>query len=502
MTINSAETRIQYAPTAGTVNFNVPFQFENDSDVKVYLKPAADPADPTSQILVLNVDYTIVGAGWGDDSVARTVTLVTGTTTGDIITIELDMPDERTTDFELSAALLPSDINDQFDSLVAMVKQNLTKLKQTGLYYVVNQELPTDYSQNIIPKLPDQSGDKIPIWSTNSSGTLIATELEEASSLSTLRADLANDINGSAGALLVGYYNASLSPANTTVNAALDHVVGMGPVSFGYIGQVISGFMSAPTGWLLMDDGTIGSATSGADHASADYEDLFTAIWNSCSNTVCPVSPGPRGASAAADWASNFTLQLPRINGRMIGASGTPAYSLTFTTDYAVSPTILTVASTSDFTSGMVIQVSSTTTLPAPLLASTNYVVDVISGTTLSLYGATTGPTVTAAQNYTASTNIITLTNNGSGTHTISIQFDGSKASGEFEGYHNHILTLNELTLHRHEQSKNSSGSSAGTQRDPLGPTAASQNTQPTGLSEAFSITQMSSYMPHYIKYQ
>lgn len=78
----------------------------------------------------------------------------------------------------------------------------------------------------------------------------------------------------------------------------------------------------AKTGWIIMDDGTIGNAASGATtYAADDAEDLFTLIWDNIADTYCPVSSG-RGASAAADFAANKTIALPRTSGRAIGAAG------------------------------------------------------------------------------------------------------------------------------------------------------------------------------------
>lgn len=66
----------------------------------------------------------------------------------------------------------------------------------------------------------------------------------------------------------------------------------------------------APTGWVLLDASTIGSASSGADKANDAYEDLFLLLWTECSDTQCPVTSG-RGASASADWAANKGIALP-----------------------------------------------------------------------------------------------------------------------------------------------------------------------------------------------
>lgn len=73
---------------------------------------------------------------------------------------------------------------------------------------------------------------------------------------------------------------------------------------------------TAPTGYVLADGRTIGSATSGAtNRANADTQALFLLLWNSMADAQAPVSGG-RGASAAADWAANKTITVPDARGR------------------------------------------------------------------------------------------------------------------------------------------------------------------------------------------
>jgi microcystin-dependent protein len=87
-------------------------------------------------------------------------------------------------------------------------------------------------------------------------------------------------------------------------------------------GTVIATIRSAaPTGWLLFNGDTFGSATSGATRASADHQELFLVLWASLTNTDAPVSGG-RGATAAADWAANKTITLPDMRGRSIIGTG------------------------------------------------------------------------------------------------------------------------------------------------------------------------------------
>jgi microcystin-dependent protein len=79
----------------------------------------------------------------------------------------------------------------------------------------------------------------------------------------------------------------------------------------------------ADAGWVMMNDGTIGDASSGATtRANADTQALFALLWTNVSNTNCPVSGG-RGASAAADFAAHKTIALPKMLGRALAAAGT-----------------------------------------------------------------------------------------------------------------------------------------------------------------------------------
>lgn len=72
---------------------------------------------------------------------------------------------------------------------------------------------------------------------------------------------------------------------------------------------------TVPDGWVTVNGRTIGNASSGATgRANADTAALFTYYWNGHTDAVAPVSGG-RGASAAADFASNKTIQIIDLTG-------------------------------------------------------------------------------------------------------------------------------------------------------------------------------------------
>lgn len=82
---------------------------------------------------------------------------------------------------------------------------------------------------------------------------------------------------------------------------------------------------TADNGWVLMDDGSIGSATSGGTtRANADTETLFKLLWDNTTDAECPVTTG-RGASAQADFDANKNITLPLVLGRALAITGSGA---------------------------------------------------------------------------------------------------------------------------------------------------------------------------------
>jgi len=83
---------------------------------------------------------------------------------------------------------------------------------------------------------------------------------------------------------------------------------------------------TADTGWVLMDDGSIGNAASGATtRANADTSALFALLWNNIAALGVADSAGTivsRGASAAVDYAANRRLALPALLGRALAVAG------------------------------------------------------------------------------------------------------------------------------------------------------------------------------------
>lgn len=93
----------------------------------------------------------------------------------------------------------------------------------------------------------------------------------------------------------------------------------------------------APFGWVLMNDGTIGNASSNAtSRANIDTWNLFYLLWNSVGASYAPMfnssgSPVSYGVSAIADWNANNQISLVKQLGRAIASQGL-AFSTGITT--------------------------------------------------------------------------------------------------------------------------------------------------------------------------
>jgi microcystin-dependent protein len=90
-------------------------------------------------------------------------------------------------------------------------------------------------------------------------------------------------------------------------------------------GDVKTGLRTtAPLGWLLMNDTSIGNVGSGATTAREYTYQLYKTLWDNVADAWAPVSTG-RGATATADFLAGKTLTMPRALGRALAGAGSGA---------------------------------------------------------------------------------------------------------------------------------------------------------------------------------
>jgi hypothetical protein len=139
----------------------------------------------------------------------------------------------------------------------------------------------------------------------------------------------------------------------------------------------------ADAGWLMMNDGTIGSAASGATTASATTQNLFNLFFANCTDADVPLQTSSGAATtraaqgtAAAAWAANCRIVLPKALGRaMAGAgagsgltsralganAGAETHAQTIPEMIAHTHSTLGVAAVSGFASGTALNVNAAT---------------------------------------------------------------------------------------------------------------------------------------------
>jgi len=140
--INDVSARIQYTATSGQTVFTVPFEFFENSDLKVY---------QNNTLLTIATHYTVAGAGVTGGG---TVTFVTGATADDTISIVRDVPVKRVTDFPVSGPFNINGLNEDLDRLTAMVQQQETRDNRT--LRIADEDTPAVF--NAIPTKANRAG--------------------------------------------------------------------------------------------------------------------------------------------------------------------------------------------------------------------------------------------------------------------------------------------------------------------------------------------------------
>lgn len=249
--------------------------------------------------------------------------------------------------------------------------------------------------------------------------------------------------------------NASLiSPILTTATVAADPTAPLGVASKQYVdAQWVTGDVkvtlqaTAPTGWILLNDGTIGSASSGATtRANADTSNLYALIWGNCPDQWCPVTGG-RGANAAADFAANKPVQIPRAVGRTLAGWHPTAGPVTRETgtnaDVDTTGNTLAVGSnTQTWTTGM----------PVTFTLSSGSITGLTSGNTYYVI-RTSAVTVKLASSLANAQNNNPIDFTGKSSPVWTIQYNSTpRQLGEYVGEEYHAMSAGELLAHTHSE--------------------------------------------------
>lgn len=199
-----------------------------------------------------------------------------------------------------------------------------------------------------------------------------------------------------------------------------------------------------PGGWIFMNDGTIGSTSSGGTvRSNNDTFPLYSIIWNSILIDFCPLILAgvevSKGASAYADFTANKQIFIPKALGRVL--SGADPTGVNFAKTFVRSGNTLIINNSSGFYTGTPFTVTNTGgALPNPLTAFTTYYMVVVDGVTVEV--------ASTLLNAEAGV-IIPLTTAGSGLNVLTATLP-AHSLGQYVGEDQHALIINEIPAHTH----------------------------------------------------
>ena len=264
--INDTSPRTQYTATASQTVFTIPFEFFSNADLVVY---------QNTTLKTLTTHYTATGAGVTGGG---TLTLVTGATAGDIITIIRDIPVKRVTDFPTSGPFNVDALNSDLDRLTAMVREREDQVSR------VISLAQTDAAVNLYLPIAAERASKVMAF--DSTGNVITSQ-----ELGTYRGNWA-----SGTAYVLRDIIKDTSNANIYICVSAHTSTGSQPIS--------SNANSAS--WaLLVDAATASSASSSASASASAASSSASAASSSASSASSSASSATLSASTATTQASN-----------------------------------------------------------------------------------------------------------------------------------------------------------------------------------------------------
>jgi len=161
-----------------------------------------------------------------------------------------------------------------------------------------------------------------------------------STAFNTLVTDIYTEITNSLDRLGRSAMQAAFPMGGNKITGMADPTVSTDAATKNYVDTTTAAFFStgdikptlkivADAGWLMFNDNSFGSATSGANVASNATQALFTLIFNNISDANAPIQTAGGGATtragqtnAATAWAANCRIVLPLALGRAFGAAG------------------------------------------------------------------------------------------------------------------------------------------------------------------------------------
>jgi hypothetical protein len=208
MTIDISDNnpRISYTVASGVTqtSFAVPFEFFDDSDVKVYLN---------NVLQTITTNYTISG---GDGSTGTVTMSVTGPAT---VVLVREITIERVTDFPTGIDINRAALNTQLDSLTAICADIESKVKRAFRFDLLEAEfdpLPFEGRENKYLAF-DSSG--LPVFTSGTSSDIVVSTFVETLLPSSDGDAFLSGLGVSATAAQLDYVSGATSNIQTQLDA-------------------------------------------------------------------------------------------------------------------------------------------------------------------------------------------------------------------------------------------------------------------------------------------
>lgn len=325
--INDTSARVQYVATSGQTVFTVPYEFFSNADLKVYINEV---------LKTLTTHYTVTGAGvTGGGS----ITLTSGATAGQIITIVRDVPVKRVTDFPTSGPFVVDDLNSELDKMTAMVQQLETKLERT--IRLDDFDLPSSFQ--FLPSKTSRAGKTI-AFDENGNVT-VGEDIGNwrgawASGTAYGARDLIKDTsNNNIYRCLVAHTSTGSLPISTNTDSAKwDIIIDAEAASGHELAAAASATAAAASATAAASSAT--SASSSASAASTSASNASTSATNaasSASSASTSASNAASSATAASGSASTASTAATNASNSATAASTSASNASTSATNAASS---------------------------------------------------------------------------------------------------------------------------------------------------------------------